>query len=346
MCAKGFLELQPGCLAKLSNSTCGSNVAPVTVIIVNWNSGGYLAECLLHLGNQTVQPQAVLVVDNNSTDDSVLGAIGVAGLTVLRMQENLGFAAANNYAIELCSTEFIALLNPDAFPEPDWLECLLSAAQAYPQVVAFGSRQLCRTDTDLLDGAGDIYHMSGAVWRGRYRQYQEKRDLIARRIFSACAAAALYRRKPVLDVGGFDTDYFCYVEDVDLGFRLRLAGWEARYVPDAVVQHVGAASSGGQHSDFAVYHGHRNLVWTFIKNMPGLLFWILLPLHMLLNLITVIYFCFHGQGAVVVRAKWDAIGGLGAAWRKREAIQTSRVASIFIIWEVIDKRLLPLRNRS
>lgn len=318
----------------------------MTVVIVNWNSGKMLAECLQHLELQTVQPQAVLVVDNDSSDDSLLVAEGVPGLTLLRMPENLGFAAANNYAIERCNTEFVALLNPDAFPAPDWLERLLAAAQAYPQGAAFGSRQLCQADSRLLDGTGDVYHISGAVWRGRYGQHQEKSDLVARRIFSACAAAVLYRRQPVMDVGGFDADYFCYVEDVDLGFRLRLAGWEARYVPDAVVRHVGAASSGGQHSDFAVYHGHRNLVWTFIKNMPGVLFWIMLPGHLLLNLIAVLYFCLRGQGKVIMRAKLGAIKGLGGAWRKRKSIQALRVASIYEIWRVIDKRLGARNNRA
>jgi GT2 family glycosyltransferase len=106
-----------------------------------------------------------------------------------------------------------------------------------------------------------------------------------------------------------------------------------------VVRHVGSASSGGRHADFPVYHGHRNLVWTFVKDMPGLLFWALLPLHLMLNLVTVLLFALRGQGGVILRAKRDALRGIPAAWRKRRAIQAARSCSIRSVWRAIDKRL-------
>ena len=90
-----------------------------------------------------------------------------------------------------------------------------------------------------------------------------------REVFSPCAAAALYRRSALVEIGGFDDDFFCYSEDVDLGFRLMLAGHSCLYVPTSVTHHVGSGTTGGQNSDFAVYHGHRNLVWTYVKDMPG-----------------------------------------------------------------------------
>ena len=268
----------------------------VAVVVVNWNSGALLQECLKGLSVQTVMPQRVLVVDNASSDDSAACVGHFPGATLLQMTTNLGFAAGNNRALAECDTEFVALLNPDAFPEPDWLERLLAAASSYPNVAAFGSRQLRQDSPEVLDGIGDSYHMSGLVSRERHGARQQEGDLVSREIFSPCAAAALYRRQALVDVGGFDEDYFCYVEDVDLGFRLRLAGHRAMYVPDAVVHHVGSATTGGQRSDFSVYHGHRNLVWTFVKNMPGALFWLLLPLHLLMNLAMVGVFVIRGQG--------------------------------------------------
>jgi GT2 family glycosyltransferase len=113
------------------------------------------------------------------------------------------------------------------------------------------------------------------------------------------------------------------------------------YVPDAVVHHVGSATTGGQHSDFSVYYGHRNLVWTFVKNMPGALFWLLLPIHLLLNLASVGVFMARGQGGVILCAKWDAVKGLPQAWAKRKQIQAGRVAKVREIWRGLDKRLLP-----
>lgn len=314
----------------------------VRIIVVNWNSGTLLAECLRHLEAQTVQPARVLVVDNASSDESAGSAGAFLNVTVRRMNTNLGFAGGNNVALADCDTEFIALLNPDAFPEPDWLERLLAAASAYPDVAAFGSRQLCQGNPEVLDGIGDSYLMSGQVRRERNGVRQQAGDLVAREIFSPCAAAALYRRQALLDVGGFDEDYFCYVEDVDLGFRLRLAGRKAMYVPDAVVHHVGSAATGGQSSDFSVYHGHRNLVWTFVKNMPGTLFWLLMPLHMALNLASIIRFSIRGQGRVILKAKRDALFGIPRMWRRRRNIQANRVASIGAIWKALDKRIFYL----
>ncbi len=177
-------------------------------------------------------------------------------------------------------SEWIALLNPDAFAEPRWLEALLVAAESNPEFDVFGSKLVNAADPTVLDGAGDAYHMSGLVWRIGHgsRLYRLLRKMCAK--YSRPVrrqhfiGAALLR-----ELGGFDEDYFCYVEDVDLGFRLRLAGYRCLYVPQSVAHHVGSGTTGGQHSDFALYHGHRNLVWTFVKDMPGILFWLLLPLH-------------------------------------------------------------------
>lgn len=319
---------------------------PVTVVVVNWNSGEFLAGCLQHLLKQTYRPEKVLVMDNGSTDGSAKYATRVPGVTVRQLGANLGFAAANNRALQECDTEFVALLNPDAFPELDWLENMLKAAGEHPDSAAFGSKQVMAEMPNRLDGIGDTYHFSGLVWRNGYGSVAQPEQDREAEIFSACAGAVLYRRAPLDAVGGFDDDYFCYVEDVDIGFRLRLAGYKAMYVPGAVVRHVGSASTGGLHSDFAVYHGHRNLVWTFVKDMPGILFWLLLPLHILLNLVSVVWFTTRGQGSVILRSKRDAIRGLPNMWAKRKRIQAERTVRVRSIWHVLDKRLFPRSWRT
>jgi len=261
------------------------------------------------------------------------------GVQLIRLEDNLGFAAANNLAIKMCDTEFVALLNPDAFPHPDWLEKLLAAAERHPEVAAFGSRQMIDGQPGIVDGIGDVYHVSGLSWRAGHGRPLREEDLVEREIFSPCAAAALYRRSALLEVDGFDEDFFCYFEDVDLGFRLRLAGYKCLYVPDAVVDHVGSASSGGRRSDFAVYHGHRNLVWCFLKNMPNPLFSALLITHFIQSIFVALVFTARGQGRTFFRAKWHAGKKIAQFWKKRQAIQRGRRASWPAIWQALDKSL-------
>lgn len=319
----------------------------VSVVIVNWNGERFLDRCLSALFAQTVAPHEIILIDNASTDASLVIARRFPSVRVLVMNENLGFARGNNLAIEAVSAEsqWIVMLNPDAFAEPNCLEALLAAADANPGFDVFASKLVNAADTTLLDGGGDAYHMSGRFWRIGHGAPAPSFLEPVREVFSPCAAAAMYRRSDLLELGGFDEDYFCYSEDVDLGFRLRLAGYRCLYVPAAVALHVGSGTTGSQHSDFAVYHGHRNLVWTFVKNMPGVLFWLMLPLHVTLNLVSIIWLALRGQGAMILRAKRDALLGLPRMWHKRQQIQKARVASIWDIWHVLDKRLLPIGRK-
>jgi GT2 family glycosyltransferase len=311
----------------------------VSVIIVVHNSGSYLARCFEALSKQTNKDFDVVLVDNNSTDGSVgrLSSIEFPRLTVVINQENLGFAKAANLAIERArQPEWIALLNPDAFPEPNWLQTLVGYTKRSPEYAAFSCRLLQANRPDVLDGAGDAYHTSGRVWRRGYGISAEGRYYAPEEVFSACAAAALYRRDAFEAVGGFDEEFFCYLEDVDLGYRLQSAGYRCLYVPDAIACHVGSAVTG-KDSDFYVYHGHRNLVWTYVKNMPGALFWLYLPQHLLLNVFSILWFSVRGRWRVILKAKWDAIRGLPKMWKKREVIQARRVVGAWEIRKMMEK---------
>jgi len=318
----------------------------VSVIIVNWEGERFLDRCLNALMAQTFEPHEIILVDNASSDGSLEIVRRFPLVHLIELKQNMGFAHGNNLAIEVTSSEseWVALINPDAFAEPRWLETLLESAESNPEFNVFGSKLVNVADSALLDGTGDAYHISGLIWRTAHGVPVSTLDQSECEIFSPCAAAALYRRSALLEVGGFDEDFFCYAEDVDLGFRLRLAGYRCLYVPLSVVHHVGSGTTGGKNSDFSVYHGHRNLVWMYLKDMPGILFWILLPLHVMLNLVSVIWFTLRGQGMVVQRAKRDALFGLPTMWRKRQHIQNARFASIGDIWRVLDKRLLPIRR--
>ena len=144
---------------------------------------------------------------------------------LIRLPTNVGFARANNIAAQAAQRfDALALLNPDAFAEPGWLEALVSAAEREPAAAAFASQMLLASDPEYLDGAGDSYHVSGRAWRNGHRARRASWPAADVEVFAACAAAALYRRAAFDEVDGFDEQYFCYFEDVDLGFRLRLRG--------------------------------------------------------------------------------------------------------------------------
>ena len=298
--------------------------AKVSVVIVNWHSEDLLAATLTALDQQTIAPDRVVIVDNGSSKPLPTDRYSRGPIVVLPIGRNAGFAGGNNRAIqESADAEWLALLNPDAIPEPDWLRQLMAASRRYPDVSAFGSVQLDGTDASILDGLGDVYHVSGAAWRKGHGLPNGPRSAEPFEIFAPCAAAALYRRSTLVEAGGFDEDFFCYLEDVDLGFRLRLLGHKAMLVPTAIVRHLGGATSGGDQSDFAVYHGQRNLVWAYVKNMPQAYLWRYLPQHLLFNVASLLFFASRGQALTIMRAKWHALKGLPRMLGKRKAIQGS-----------------------
>lgn len=302
----------------------------IIIVIVNYNSGEWLRKALKALSEQTLKPGKILVVDNNSSDNS-LNCIQelYENIEIKNIEKNIGFASANNRAVAYYTKyEWIVLLNPDAIPENSWLENLIKAAEnSEAKVGSFASLLLCEDNSQMIDGAGDILHSSGMAWRKLHREPYQLLDLDRTNIFSACGAAALYRREAWMAAGGFDDNFFCYYEDIDLGFRMRLLGYECRLVPDAVVKHVGSATSG-KRSDFAVYHGHRNMVWTYLKNMPGILFWYYLPAHIIANLLAIVLYTRRGGGHLIVKSKIDALKDLNRVWKDRKLLNCNRKVSL------------------
>jgi GT2 family glycosyltransferase len=255
---------------------------PVTVIIVAYNSGDYLQPCLEALAGQTFADFEVVIADNASSDGAVTDVrLPDERFRVRDMGANLGFAAANNCVAAQSAAEFLVLLNADTLPEPGWLDALVAAARAHPEAASFGSIQIRLDDPDIFDGVGDVWHVAGIAWRAL--EGQPRRPISDAEIMGPCAAGALYRRDDFLAIGGFDERFFCYCEDIDLALRLQLAGRTSRRVAGAVMRHAGSGTTG-RISEFTLYHGHRNRVWTFLKNTPGLWLWLFLPYHLAANL--------------------------------------------------------------
>lgn len=316
----------------------------VRVIIVNYNAGQYLRRCVETLLSQSLNGFEAVIVDNASTDGSLEGLATDPRLEVRRLDRNMGFAAANNLAAAGATTPLIAFLNPDAFPEPSWLERLVEAASANPDFHLFGSLQLQDDHPCHIDGAGDVYYFAGTAWRSA--RGSSRNQVSGRRVvFGACAAAALVRRDWFERLEGFDADYFCYFEDVDLAFRLRLLGGRVLQVNDAIVRHAGSVTAGAG-SDFVVYHTLRNQIMTFIKCMPTPLLAIAAPAHVALVAAKLVRGLFAGRGRVVMRALADAMAAHRMIGQKRSRIQGRRVASTLVLARAISWSPVELLGRA
>ena len=301
-------------------------VPEVVVVIVAFNSGPHLQAALDALARQDFTNFETIVWDNASTDGAVEALRVGPRVRIVRSPDNLGFAAANNRAAALSNSPLIVTLNPDAFPEPDWLGILVAAAHR-TGADSVASLQLSDVDPEILDGAGDMMSVIGVAWRGGYMQSRRAEPPGPVEVFAACAAAALYRREAFEAVGGFEERFFCYHEDVDLGFRLRLRGGRCVLEPRAVVRHVGSASSNAI-SGFAEYHGMRNRLWTFARDMPRALMPIALPCHVLL----VIFLLVRAQSPAMRAARWrgltDGWRGVGPFLRERPIWRPRRLMAL------------------
>ena len=242
----------------------------VSVIIPNWNTVKFLGPCLTSLREQTFQNFETILVDSGSTDDSLSFVAGnFPEVRTISLGENRGFSGAVNAGIRASDAELVVLLNNDTEQDPAWLAELMRAAENHPEAGSFASKLLDFHDRHVLDGAGDALRKSGLPYRLGHGERDHGQFEKRVPVFGACAAAALYRREMLDDVGLFDEDFFAYCEDGDLSFRAQLAGYGCLYVPEAVVYHVGGASIGGKRSPAATRLGTRNGICLLVKDLPA-----------------------------------------------------------------------------
>ncbi len=293
-------------------------VPEFSIIIVSYQSEDWIGACLEGLADQTFQDFETIIVDNASTDRSaaIVDEANLNGMRLIQSSENLGFAKACNLAAKESTGKWVVFLNPDTVARPDWLEQIVSGQARHPDTTAFACAQYELGRSDVLDGVGDAYFGFGIPWRGGFGHHVSAMPGEGE-CFSPCGAAAVVRRDVFQRVGGFDERYFCYCEDVDLGFRLRLMGERCVFLPGAAVDHKGSAISG-RHTDFTIYHGTRNRMWTYFKNMPLDLLILTLPGHFAISLYLLIKAAFIGRFKATSRGMIDGIRGIPAIWRSRK----------------------------
>jgi len=237
------------------------------VIILNWNAGGHLRRCVESVASTVPPGTRVVLVDNASSDASVEAAVrAVPTLEVVRNLTNLGFAGAYNRAIADAPEPYAMLLNPDTVAlRAGWLEDALAVAQADPAVAEVACKLVFAHDPSRLNSAGGMaFWFTGPVDLG-FGEPSEGPERTRGAPFAASGGAMLVRRDAFLAAGGFDERMFAFVEDVDLGWRLRLDGLKVAYASHVVFQHA-FSSTLGPVSPRKFYLTHRNWLRAMLKN--------------------------------------------------------------------------------
>jgi GT2 family glycosyltransferase len=306
---------------------------------VNWNGRRHLERCLRALEAQTARAFEVLVVDNASSDGSAdLVRRDYPQTRLIENPRNLGFAAANNVGIRQSTAPFVVTLNNDTEPRQDWLQHLLEPAKSDESVGMVASKMVFASRPQVINSAGIALDRAGIAW-DRLGGQPDSVHSAVEEVFGPCAGAALYRRSMLDQIGLFDEDFFAYLEDVDLAWRARLAGWRCLYAPGAVVSHVHSAT-GVEGSPFKSYHLGRNKVWCIAKNYPApqLLWW--LPVIVLYDLAAAGYGVLKRRDFAALRGRLAGLSGLSGQLRKRRQVQSARRVS----FAALSRHLAPVSS--
>ena len=208
----------------------------------------------------------ILVVDNGSTDGSAEW-LREHQIPTLELTENLGFAGGVNRGIQACDSEYVILLNNDTIVQDGFVRELIRAIESSERLFAVGAMMLRSDDHSRIDSAGDGLTVLG--WAYQRGIDEDMTDYLSEcDVFAACAGAAIYRRRIFDEIGLFDEMHFAYLEDIDICYRARLAGYFSRYCPTARVYHLGSATSGSKYNSFKVRLSARNNVYLMYKNQP------------------------------------------------------------------------------
>jgi GT2 family glycosyltransferase len=245
----------------------------VDVIVVNWNSRDDTLACLEAVSAQLSDDAMITVVDNGSTDGSI-GAIAgrYPGARMLPLGANHGFTGGIAAALTRSTARNVVFLNNDAVPEKGWLAALVEAIERAPEdVVSVGGRIVDPTG-DLIDFIGGALTFDGHAFQNgfRYPLTSRQEPPAGSEILFACGGNMISRREKLLAIGGFDDDYFAYLEDVDFGWRSWLAGSRVVYEPRATVRHKSSATSQrlGDFERGVLFE--RNALQTALKNYESI----------------------------------------------------------------------------
>ena len=281
----------------------------VTVVIPNYNGKKYLEDCLRSISRQSFEDIHIVVVDDGSTDGSPdYIREHFPAVELIDLGGNTGFANAVNVGIKASDSEYVFLLNNDTVCDNKAVESLVRIMDNKKKLFSAQAKMLKIQEPHDIDDCGDLYCALG--WAFSPGKDKNNRQFSRREsVTSACAGAAMYRREYFEQVGYFDEAHFCYLEDVDIGYRARLKGYANIMEPRAIVYHAGSATSGSRYNEFKVELTAGNNLYLIYKNMPALQIAINFPLIMLGILIKHVFYARKGLGKAHIR-------GLAAGLKK------------------------------
>jgi GT2 family glycosyltransferase len=308
----------------------------ISVVIPNYNGAAFLERCLASLENQTCPPHQIIVVDNGSRDSSVEVALKASPhLTLVREKKNLGFAGGVNAGLRVAGGDWIAVLNNDTEVAHSWLAECSAAIRRHPDCSFFACRIFDHGQRRRIFSAGDCFLRAGIGYR-RGQELQSREDFEKEcDIFSASGCAAVYRLSILREAGGYDERFFAYLEDVDLGLRLKASGVTGIYVPTAQVYHHGGATSGGEFSAFAVRLRTRNSILLLLKSVPGTILWRSLPMIAAAQISWLLRVLAHGRLLSYARGIAGVVPLIPSMWRSRRALHPVWKKSSNHLWEQI-----------
>ena len=312
----------------------------VSIIIINYNSNGLIIDCLKALEAQLFKDFEIILVDNNSSDNSLQTVNAylknnplTCPIRLISLSTNLGFTGGNLVGLGCTEAEYIALLNNDTEPHRDWLYNLVAGIDTNTDVGICASKLLV-FGADVIDSAGDGYATSLKGYKRGEGEDKGKYDE-QKYVFGACAGAVLYRQKMLEEIGFFDDDFFLIHEDTDLNLRAQIAGWKVLYVPTAVVYHK-VRSSIGHMSDLAVYYTLRNSEFVRIKNIPCSIFLRCLPEFIIGTIAEFLYFALkHRKLRLYINAKLDVLKLLPKMLKKRRTIVKNKKVSSKYLYSIM-----------
>jgi GT2 family glycosyltransferase len=327
----------------------------VSIVVTNWNGRAWLERCMRSLSEQTLKPIEIILVDNGSTDGSVeFVEQAFPHVRIVRLPENRGHAGPVNDGFRAANPQspFLAKFDNDARAELDWLEKLVKAMGDDESIGSAACLTLDYDDSTLIYSMGDGFVPCGDCFNiGRGMRYRP--DLpSARWVFGPSGCTAIYRRSALDRVGLLDEDFWAYHEDVDLDFRLQLAGSKSLYVPEAIAYHAGSVT-GKTFGERMLLTSGRNRWFVLYKNLPAAL-WLRFGCRLARRQAQVAWWAIKGDAESRVRCRGalSSLRYLGRELRKRRAIMRQRRASaaelaqMFHGWERLQRQLRDIAEQE